>query len=158
MSTRECAGQVVVALSGELDAIDAEGIGGLITTVAVRVPWLIVDLAGLEFIDCAGMRALAAADRKARQARGGLVLAAPIQPVPRMLELSGLMTGVPVCASVEQAAGIVSPQPAAQKLSGQDTQAHMAPLPAVRPERQQEEGRRDPLQRPTVSDTRLDSP
>jgi anti-anti-sigma factor len=147
-----------VALSGELDATDAEGIDALITTVAVRVPWLIVDLAGLEFIDCAGMRALAAAGRQARQAGGALVLAAPQHPVLRVFGRTGLMTGVPVCATVEQAAGIASPQPAAQKLSGQDTQAHMAALPAVRPARQQEEGRRDPHQRPTVFDIRLDSP
>src|SRR5438552_975903 len=60
MSTRECAGQVVVALSGEVDATNAEDSASLIATVAARVPWLIVDLTGLTFIDCGGVRALAA--------------------------------------------------------------------------------------------------
>lgn len=157
MSTRECAGRVVVALSGEVDATNAEGSAALIATVAARMPWLIVDLTGLKFIDCAGIRALAAAARQARQAGGGLVLAAPAPLVLRMLDLTGLITDVPVCATVEEAAGITSPRTAARTLPGHDAQAHVAALPAVRPERQQEEGQRDPHQQPTVADTRPDS-
>jgi anti-anti-sigma factor len=157
MSTRECAGRVVVALSGEVDAANAEGIGALITTVAARVPRLIVDLTGLKFIDCAGVRALAATARQARQAGGGLVLAAPAPLVLRMLDLTGLITDVPVCATVEAAAGVASPQPPARTLHGLEAQAHVAALPAVRPERQQEEGQRDPHQQPTMADTPPDS-
>jgi len=111
MATRQCAGQAVVALSGELDVTDAARIGALLTAVAIRVPWLIVDLAGLKFTDRAGMRARAAA---ARQAGGGLVLAAPGPLVLRMLDLTGLMTGVQVYSSVEAAAEVASPQRAAR--------------------------------------------
>jgi anti-sigma B factor antagonist len=157
MSTRECAGQVVVALSGEVDATNAEDSAALIATVAARVPWLIVDLTGLTFIDCAGLRALAAAARQARQAGGGLVLAAPAPLVLRMFDLTGLMTEVPVCATVDEAAGIASPRTAARTVPGHDARAHVAALPAVRPERQQEEGQRDPHQQPAVADTRPDS-
>lgn len=46
MATRQCAGQVVVAPSEELDVTDAARIGSLLTTAAIRVPWLIVDLTG----------------------------------------------------------------------------------------------------------------
>lgn len=113
-SFRQCAGQVVVALSGELDMAGAARIGALVTTVAIGVPWLIVDLAGLKFTDCAGMRALAAAAKQARRAGGGLVLAAPGPAVLRVLDLTGVMAGVPVYPSVETAAGITSPQRAAQ--------------------------------------------
>ena len=109
LSTRQCAGQVVVALSGELDVTDAARIGALVATVAIRVPWLIVDLAGLNFTDCAGMRALGASAKQARQAGRGLVLAAPGPPVLRVLDLTGLTTGVPVYSSREEAAGIASP-------------------------------------------------
>jgi anti-anti-sigma factor len=80
MSTRECAGQVVVALSGGLDVTEAEGIGALIATVAARVPWLIVELTGLEFIDCAGVRALGGGRQAGPAGGGGLVLAAPAPP------------------------------------------------------------------------------
>ena len=144
ISTRQCAGQVVVAVSGELDVADTARVGALLTTVAVRVPWLIVDLAGLEFTDCAGMRALAAAAGQARQAGGGLVLAAPGPRVLRVLDLTGLMTGVSVYSSVEEAAGVASPQRAARPVPGPDARAIVAGLPTVRPGRQQEEGQRWP--------------
>jgi anti-anti-sigma factor len=158
MSTRQCAGQVVVALLGELDVADAARIGALVTTVAIRVPWLIVDLAALKFTDCAGMRALAAAAKQARQAGGGLVLAAPGPLVLRVLDLTGLMPGVPLYSSVEEAAGVASRQRAARPVTEPAASAVVAGLPIVRPERQQEEGRRDPRQQPTAADTGPHSP
>ncbi len=144
MSTRQCAGQVVVALSGDLDVADTARVGALLATVAIRVPWLIVDLAGLEFTDCAGMRALAAAAKQARQAGGGLVLAAPGAPVLRGVDLTGLLTRVLVYSSVEEAAGVASPQRAARPVPEPDARAIVTRLPIVRPGRQQEEGQRWP--------------
>jgi anti-sigma B factor antagonist len=148
----------VVALSGELDVTDAARIGALLTTVAIRVPWLIVDLAGLKFTDCAGMRALAAAAKQARQAGGGLVLAAPGPLVLRMLDLTGMMTGVEVYSSVEVAAEVASRQPAARPIPEPDARAMVAGLPAVRPGRQQEEGSVGPHQQPTAADARAHNP
>jgi anti-anti-sigma factor len=158
MSTRQFAGQVVVALFGELDVADAARIGALVTTVAIRVPRLIVDLAALEFTDCAGMRALAAAAKQAQQTGAGLVLAAPGPPVLRVLDLTGLMTGVPLYSSVEEAAGVASRQRAARPVLRPDAPAVVAGLQTVRPERQQEEGRRDPHQQPAAADTGPYSP
>jgi adenine deaminase len=48
---------------------------------------------------------LAAAARQARKAGGGLVLAAQGAPVLRVLDLTGLMTGVAVYSSVEDRPG-----------------------------------------------------
>ena len=112
--------------------------------MAIRVPWLIVDLAGLAFTDCAGMRALAAAAKQARQAGSGLVLAAPGPLVLRVLDLTGLLTRVLVYSSVEEAAGIASPQPATRPVPEPDARAIVAGLPIVRPGCQQEEGQRWP--------------
>lgn len=119
MRCRQCAGQTVVALSGELEVTDAAHIGALLATVAIRVPWLIVDLAGLKFTDCAGMRALAAAAKQARRAGGGLVLAAPGPLVLRVLDLTGSMTGVRVNPSVEEAAVVASLQQAVRPIRNQ---------------------------------------
>jgi anti-anti-sigma factor len=132
----------------------APRVGALITTVAIRVPRLIVDLAGLECTDCAGMRALAAAARHARQAGGGLVLAGPGPLVLRVLDLTGLMAGVRVYPSVEEAAGVASPERDARPVPEPGAQALAAGLPTVRPGRQQEEGQRDPHQQPSAADTR----
>jgi anti-anti-sigma factor len=144
MATRQCAGQVVVALSGELDVAGAARAGALLTIVAIRVSWLIVDLAGLTFTDCAGMRALAAAAKQARRAGGGLVPAAPGPLVLRVLDLTGLMTGVQVYSSVEEAAGVASPQRGARPVPEPGARAIVVGLPTVRPGRQQEEGQRWP--------------
>jgi hypothetical protein len=74
--------------------------------------------------------------------------------VLRVLGLTGLMTGVAVYFSVEEAAGVASPRRAARPAPEPDAQAIVAGLPIVRPGRQQEEGQRDPHQQPTVADTR----
>jgi anti-anti-sigma factor len=158
MSTRQCAGQVVVALLGELDVANAARIGALVTTAAIRVPWLIVDLAALDFTDCAGIRALAAAAKQARKAGGGLVLAAPGPLVQRVLDVTGLMTGVPLYSSVEEAAGVASRQRAARPVPKPGPSAVVAGLPTVRPERQQEEGQRDRHHQPAAADTGPHSP
>ena len=141
MSIRQCAGQAVAALSGELEMANAAGIGALVTTVAIRVPWLIVDLTGLDFTDGAGMPALEASAKQARQA-GSLVLGAPGPPVLRVPDLTGVTAGVSVHSSVEEAAGIASPQRAARPVPESDARASVAGLPPARPGRQQEEWQR----------------
>ena len=71
LSTRECDGHVVVALRGELDLVDAADVAAALAAAVAREPRIIVDLAGLEFIDCSGVAALARGRRHAQQAGGG---------------------------------------------------------------------------------------
>jgi anti-anti-sigma regulatory factor len=44
LSTRSYDGRSVVALRGELDLVDAAAVAAALTAVAVRDPWIIVDL------------------------------------------------------------------------------------------------------------------
>jgi anti-sigma B factor antagonist len=104
LSTRDCDGYVVVALRGELDLADAAEVGAVLGAVAARGPQIIVDLAGLEFIDSSGVAALARGRKHARQAGGDLLLAAPQQRVMRILVITCLAGGFPVYDSVEEAA------------------------------------------------------
>ena len=104
VSTRECDGQVVVALRGQLDMAEAAGAAAAFTAVAARGPQIIVDLAGLEFIDSSGVAALVRGRNLARQAGGELLLAAPRQQVLRMLTLTRLVDVFPVHATVAEAA------------------------------------------------------
>ena len=53
LSTREGDGHVIVVLGGDLDIVDAVGVAAALAVVAARAPEIIVDLAGLEFIDSA---------------------------------------------------------------------------------------------------------
>jgi anti-sigma B factor antagonist len=105
LSTRECDGRVVVALRGELDITDAVSAVAALAAAAAREPEIIVDLAGLAFIDCGGVAALARGRTQARHAGGDLRLAAAQRQVLRVLTLTRLIEVLPVHASVDEAAG-----------------------------------------------------
>jgi len=104
LSTRQCLGRVVVALRGELDVADAANVVAALAAVVAREREIIVDLAGLEFIDSSGVAALVRVRKQARRAGGDLLLAAPSLQVLRLLALTRLMDVFSVHASVEQAA------------------------------------------------------
>jgi anti-sigma B factor antagonist len=119
LSTSEYGGHVVVALRGELDIAGAAGVAAALATVAARKPEIVVDLAGLEFIDSSGVAALARGRRHARHAGGDLLLAAPRQQVLRVLTLTRLIDVFPVHASVEEAASSAARlRPAAAPVAG----------------------------------------
>ena len=105
LSTRECDGQVIVSLRGELDVAFAASVAASLAEIAARACQVIVDLEGLEFIDSSGLAALACARRHARQAGGDLLLAAPQQQVLRLLTLTRLADVFSVHACVDDAAG-----------------------------------------------------
>ena len=110
LSTSECGDHVVVALRGELDIAGAAGVAAALAAVAARKPEIVVDLAGLEFIDSSGVAALARGRRHARHAGGDLLLAAPRQQVLRVLTLTRLIDVFPVHASVDEAASSAGPR------------------------------------------------
>jgi len=111
LSTREWDGQVIVALRGVLDVADAVSVAAALTAVAARERDIIIDLAGLEFIDSSGVAALVRGRRQARHAGGELLLAAPQQQVLRVLTLTRLIDVFPVHASVAEAAGSAGRSP-----------------------------------------------
>jgi anti-sigma B factor antagonist len=91
LSVRDFDGQAVVALRGELNLADAPCLASrLIAAVAAWGPSVIVDMAGLEGIGYIGLSVLLRVRRWTRQGGGDLCLAAPQQPVCRILEATGL--------------------------------------------------------------------
>jgi anti-sigma B factor antagonist len=123
LSTRECDGHVIVALRGELDIADAVSVAA---AVAAREPEIIVDLAGLEFIDSSGVAALARGRTQARHAGGDLRLAAAQQQVLRVLTFTRLIEVFPVHASVDEAAGSAGRSwPAAAPVAGSPVRVAM---------------------------------
>jgi anti-sigma B factor antagonist len=101
-------GQVVVALRGELDVMDAEAVAATLTAAADRGNVIVVDLAGLTFIDASGMAALVRARRHARHMGGDLVLAAPQRQVRRVLALTQQAGAFSLHSDVAQATGGLS--------------------------------------------------
>ena len=113
----ERAGCVVVALRGELDVCTAaDGLSAL-TAPAAAGARIVVDLAGLAFMDCYSLNQLMAAREQARRAGGDLVLAGPQPVVLRLLALCDVTGRGLVFASVDEAAGGGS-APAALVMSG----------------------------------------
>jgi anti-sigma B factor antagonist len=103
----------VVTLRGELDITQAAELGRALAAAAIRGPRIIVDLAELTFIDCAGLSVLVAAQRTARGAGADLVLAAVQQSVARLLCLTNRVGVLPVFASVAEAGSGAPLTPAA---------------------------------------------
>jgi anti-sigma B factor antagonist len=98
-------GHAVVALHGELDLAGVPAVAShLIAAMAACGPLIIVDLAGLEFIDCCGLGVLVRVLKWARESGGDVLLAAPQQHVRRLLRLLGMNDVFSVYPSVEQAA------------------------------------------------------
>jgi anti-sigma B factor antagonist len=104
LGSGESRGHVVVTLRGELDLVDAAAVAAALRTVAADGPRIIVNLAGLEFIDASGVAALLRGRRHARNAGGDLLLAAPQGLVRRVLAIIWEGDGVAVHASVAEAA------------------------------------------------------
>ncbi len=96
--------RVVIALRGELDVTDAASAAAALIAVADRDCDIIVDLAGLEFIDSSGLAALVLARRHARQAGGDLLLAGPQQHVLRVLTITRLIEVFAMVACPEEVA------------------------------------------------------
>jgi anti-sigma B factor antagonist len=113
LSTREGDRQVVVVLRGELDVAEAAQVAASLAVVAAGGRDVIVDLAGLEFIDSSGLAALVSARQHARRAGCDLLLAAPQQQVRRMLAITRLIDVFAVHARVDEAAGVAGRIPAA---------------------------------------------
>jgi anti-sigma B factor antagonist len=102
--SREYGGHVVVSPRGELDLLYAPTVATALAALASRQPRIIVNLAGLEFIDVTGIAALAHGRRHARSAGGDLLLAAPRRPVRRVLTIVWEADGFAIHASVAEAA------------------------------------------------------
>ena len=98
-------GQVVVALRGELDVMDAEAVAAALAAVADRGNVVVVDLAGLTFIDASGLAALVRARRHARGTGGDLLLAAPQRQVRRVMALTRQAGAFSLHADVAEAIG-----------------------------------------------------
>jgi anti-anti-sigma factor len=97
-------GYAVVALRGELDVTHPTRVARALSAATAPPSRIIVDLAGLTFMDCSSLGALVSAVKQALQAGGDLLLAAPRRLVLRILSLTDPAGLLPVFASVEQAA------------------------------------------------------
>ena len=84
-------GGAVVSVSGELDVSTADELAHTLAEIADRHPRaVIVDLAGLDFIDSSGLTVLVRARQQLDAQGGTLWLSSPTPSVLRVLEIVGL--------------------------------------------------------------------
>jgi anti-anti-sigma factor len=81
--------QVVVSLRGELDIVSAPAALAAIGAAAIRGQFVVVDLAGLDFLDCSAVRLLMDARVVARESGGDVVIANARGSALRILTMLG---------------------------------------------------------------------
>lgn len=100
MSVRRAGSTAVLTLRGEADiAVQARlrmRLGDLLADRAVPVRRLVVDAAGLEFLDLSGLTALLDAAERLRGQGGELVLRRPPRRVRRLLDVVRAGSALPV--------------------------------------------------------------
>ena len=104
LGSGEYGGHVVVALRGELDLLYAPTVATALGALASRQPRIIVNLAGLEFIDVSGIAALAQAAGTPAAPGGTCCWPRPAGPVRRILRIVWEADGFAIYASVAEAA------------------------------------------------------
>jgi anti-sigma B factor antagonist len=95
-------GSIVVTLCGELDLYNADEVrAALAQAIGEQPAKIVVDMAGVEFVDSTALGVLIEA--RARLGRDGLMLAAPQLETRRTLQVSGLDRHLPVHDSIDDA-------------------------------------------------------
>ncbi|MHB1534915.1 MAG: anti-sigma factor antagonist [Acidimicrobiales bacterium] len=88
-------GRSLVAVRGEVDVASAPQLGAILDAVVqIGHPELVLDLAGMAFMDAAGLRVIASAAARLPRAAGGLTIRSPSALVARMLDITGLAKAV----------------------------------------------------------------
>ena len=100
-------GVLVLALAGRVGFVSAEA---LATTVADAMAKghrkLVVDLASVDYVSSAGLKALETAAARCAEMRGTFVLCALTEPVRVALDLAGLLSQLPIALTRDRAVAL----------------------------------------------------
>ena len=91
LTARVLPGCVIVEVWGEADFRSVPALEQYLSAViAMQAPAIVLDLSRLAFTDCAGLRAVLDAERRAAARSKSFALAAPRPIVARLLQVTGL--------------------------------------------------------------------
>ena len=97
-------GVLVIALAGRLGAASAARFDAAVAEAVGRGDArLVIDLAGVDYISSAGLKALVAAAGLCARARGAMALCTLTEPVRIALDLGGLPPDLPIEPTRDQA-------------------------------------------------------
>jgi anti-sigma B factor antagonist len=94
----------VVSVAGEADITTGQ-LGDVLTEEAARKPrLLLVEMTALQFLDSSALRMIMQAHQRLQEEDGGvLALVHPVQPVARVLQLTGIDQMITVYDNVDEA-------------------------------------------------------
>jgi anti-sigma B factor antagonist len=94
----------LVQLAGEADVTNCDSLREVLEAEVARQPrTLIIDLGGLRFMDSSALHVILRANRMMDRQGGVLLLAAPREPVAKMLRLTAADQLIPVYPTVTEA-------------------------------------------------------
>ncbi|OKJ94995.1 hypothetical protein AMK26_30690 [Streptomyces sp. CB03234] len=96
--TTDPGGDAVLTVSGELDIVTGEELRSRLRTALDRSHTVLLDLSGVTFLDCSGLRVLLWARRQAAAEDVRLLLHAPSPAVDKILRATRLETAFTLCA------------------------------------------------------------
>jgi anti-sigma B factor antagonist len=97
-------GCTVIAVTGELDMSTAPDLTDVLAAaIEGGEANLVLDLAGLEFCDSAGLAVFVGAHNRLHSTGRRLVVAGPTEAVARVLDLSGVSQVIPTTTDLEEA-------------------------------------------------------
>ena len=104
------AGPLRAIVAGEIDFASAPAMQARIAAACdrARTRQLILDLAGVQFMDSSGLRVLLHLRRELAEEQGGLVLLGPTDDVRHILTLTGLDQHLPAAATLARAQELMS--------------------------------------------------
>ena len=95
--------RLVVTLQGDLDAHSAPALGDVLLAAAECQEYpVVVDLAGVGFIDSSGLTVLLSGQRHLGRTGGWLIVVEPSPPVSRLFDITGLDKTIPVVRREQQ--------------------------------------------------------
>jgi len=104
LNSRTVDGVPVVDIEGDVDMYTSPGLREQLSKfTSKQQKRIVVNLAGVEFMDSSGIATLVQAYKEARPFNGEVCLASPAGNVLRVLKLSNLTSLFPVFDSVEEA-------------------------------------------------------
>jgi anti-anti-sigma factor len=110
LSTRQVADRAVVSVGGEVDLETASQLGDhALDALRDGSPHLVLDLAGVTFMDSTGLQVLLTIMRRAELAGGSMAVAGASRTVRKLLSLTGLDQTFTLYDSVDDATGVAAP-------------------------------------------------
>lgn len=101
-------GLAVVALNGSCTMdVSTQIQQRLVDLVSDKLPALVIDMSGLDFIDSTGLGGIVAAHLRARRHRGVIRLVNPKPAIREILDVTRLIQLFPVDPSIEQAVAAI---------------------------------------------------